>query len=103
MLTETITIADEGTISGALELKGYMVIGIDVPTIDTAILYLLGSKDGVTYRRVQKPDGSGDLNLASGTGGKMWVIAELFPFRWLKVESSATQSTGAVVLTVCAK
>ena len=44
----------------------------------------------------QAPDGSADLNLASGTGGKYWVIDLFVPARFIKIEASAAQTSGAI-------
>ncbi|MDI6788799.1 MAG: hypothetical protein QME51_10550 [Planctomycetota bacterium] len=91
-MNATTTIAISGTLSGVLEVKPNTGFAIMVPTIDTAICYLQGSLDGVTYARVQKGDGSADLSLASGTGGKLWIIDMRLAVPYLKIETSAAQT-----------
>lgn len=96
-ISRVLTIASAGTVSTAADISsGTGHIGIRVPTIDTAILYLTASEDkNGTFVRVQKPDGSADLSLASGTGGVYWVIDLFIPARFIKIVASAAQAGGA--------
>lgn len=102
MLGRSVTIAASGTLSGSIKIGENDMVGLLIPTIETAICYVNGSLDDITYSRIQKEDGSADLNMASGTGAKAWILPSRFPFPYLKVETSATQ-TAARVITVCAK
>jgi hypothetical protein len=75
-----------------VDLGEYREIGILIPTIDTSILYLKVSNsiEVASFKRLQKTDGSGDWNVASGTGAK--AIALNCPFRYLRVECASTQT-----------
>ncbi len=99
-----ITKDDAGKTSNYVQLRG-SYIGIEVPTIDTAVCYLRGALDpnGTTSGRIQLEDGSGALNLASGVGGKFWTIPLRIPFQWVAVEVSATQTTQTVTFRIIAK
>jgi hypothetical protein len=99
MLTDsnTATIAASGTLSNAVSISRDVIIGLEVPTIDTAIVYLnVSMQEEGTYRRLLKADGSADWSIASGTGNKMIFIDEAAPFNFVKVETSASQTSGAV-------
>lgn len=106
-LETTVTIAqnDAAKISNYVEVSRARYIGIYVPTLDSAALYLRASLDGgaTLSGRIQKEDGSGDLTLATGTGGKFWTIPQTLPYRFIAIEASATQTTAARTFTILAK
>ncbi len=59
------------------------VIGLEIPAIDTASIYIQASNDGQTFRRVLRADGTGDW----------FVFLDQFaPFKFFLVELSAAQS-----------
>lgn len=102
----TGTIADEGTLSGEIDLgRSYEKVIIEIPTIDTAQITIRGAEiSGGTYYDLHVTDpadgGNNKLISASGTGGITWV-APIGGFRYLKLFSSATQSTAAVTFNLC--
>ena len=95
--SEECTISNGQTISNAVPMDREYIVGLEIPTITTAILYLLvAMEESGTFRRLLKADGSGDWNIASGTGNKMIFIDEAAPFNFVKVESSETQGAERV-------
>ena len=101
----TGTIADEGTLSGEIDLgREYDTVIIEIPTIDTAQITIRGAEySGATYYDLYITDpadgGNNKLISASGTGGLTW-IAPIGGYRYLKLFSSATQSTAAVTFSL---
>lgn len=99
----TVAKDDAGKISNYVEVRGEH-LGVYVPTINTAIVYIRCANDkGGSSGRLQKEDGSGDFSLASGAGGKFFVIPGRYPFRWLAIEVSETQTTAAVDFLIIGK
>lgn len=100
------TIADEGTISAEVDLgRQYETMLIVMPTIDTAqITIQVAEKTGGTFQELYVTDiadgGNNKVISASGTGGITWVVP-VGGFQYIKIKSSATQSTAAVTFRVC--
>jgi hypothetical protein len=92
------TITNGTALSNAIATDiSWPIIGLEVPTIDTATVYLQGSSTmGGTYRRVLKTDGSGDWNIASTVGNKYIFIDQLAAFPFLKIETSINQTADRV-------
>lgn len=104
MLNETAVIAQNGTMSAAVETREYSVIGILIPALDSCTVFINGSNDNVTYTRVQKEDWSADLTTGTiTTTGKAIILGSLFPFRYLKVETSNAQTSAARTFYVSGK
>lgn len=99
------TIAQTGTISSEVDMGyGFSIIGIEIPTIDNAIVYLQASRTtGGSFRRIQKTDGSGDWNVGLSTGNKMIFCDAVAPFRYFKIEVSAPQNTASRTFYVIAQ
>ena len=97
----TMAMAQSGTLSAVTAIEGdCSVVGMDVPTIDTATVYIqAATSETGTFRRIQKTDGSGDWSLASGTGNKMAKFETPLRFPAIRVESSAAQNGGARTFT----
>jgi hypothetical protein len=99
----TLTIAQNGNTSGAMELKGGVSnIGIQIPLIDTAVVTVLVSNDNSTYQTLSQEDDATTLYVASGTGQLAWTVKAVRPWRWLKIKTSANQTTRAVNFIVSA-
>lgn len=99
-------IADEGTVSAEVDLgRQYETMLVIIPTIDTAqVTFQVAEKTGGTFQALHITDTvAGDNNevkSASGTGAFTWVVP-IGGFQFIKVKSSATQSTAAVTFRVC--
>jgi hypothetical protein len=89
-----VTIADEGTLSAECDLgDNYEFLNIYIPTIDSANISLyVSDKLGGTYY----PLGLSTNVIAAGTGG-FYDTFELGGYQFIKILSSASQSTAAVV------
>lgn len=93
---KTATIADEGTVSAAVDLgDNYDSLNIVIPTIDSANISLQVSKDNSTFQAL----GLSTNVFAAGTGA-ITTTFNLYGWRYIKVVSSATQSTAAVSFLV---
>lgn len=95
--SEPCTILNGQTLSNAVPIDREYIVGLEIPDITAAVLYLQVAmeKEG-TFRRLLKTDGSGDWNIASGTGDRMIFIDEAAPFNFVKVESSESQGADRV-------
>lgn len=105
MLIQKVVIAQTGTISGACPIREETRLGVLIPPLDSCTVFFLGSdEEGGTYTRLQKEDWSADLTTGTiTTTGKAVVLNSPFPFKFLKIETSAAQTTAARTFTVCAK
>uniref|UniRef100_A0A6M3JQW3 Uncharacterized protein n=1 Tax=viral metagenome TaxID=1070528 RepID=A0A6M3JQW3_9ZZZZ len=102
----TCVIADEGTTSAAVDTEGYGITGLLIPTIDTANLtFTVSNLSDGTFYTVKDMDGS-TFTITAGTGAFAVGsddLSPLFGYRFIKVVSSATQSTAAVTFTFTLK
>jgi hypothetical protein len=100
------TIADEGTVSGAVDLgRPYETLLIVVPAIDSATLAVQGSETlGGTYTNlyVTNPADGSNKQVKSGatTGGLTWV-APIGGFQFIKLVAGSAQTTAAVIFRIC--
>lgn len=92
------TIADEGTVSSAVDLGGhYPYMLIQIPTIDSAnISVQVAEEQGGTY-----DDLGLSTNVIAAATGSFHTTIKIGGWRYIKIKSSATQSTGAVSFRVC--
>ncbi len=90
-----LTIPSGNTVSNIVDIgAGMSILGLEIPTITTAVVYLqAATAENGTFRRILKPDGSGDWNIASSAGDKMIFIDIAAPFQFFKVETSITQDS----------
>lgn len=88
-----VTVANTGTISGYIDVTGYTHIGVIIPVLTAAtVFFRVSDKADGTYVRLQKEDLSGDLTTASiSTTSVAVIIGMPFPYRFLQVETSASQ------------
>ena len=90
-----VTIAPAGTLSNGVAIPG-PIVGLQIPTLTSSIVYLQASIDGITYSRVIVNDGSGaDWTIPASTGGKFIFLDNLAVFPWLLVECGSAQTNGA--------
>jgi len=91
------TIADEGKVSGVVDLgRDFEWVQIVIPLIDSAnISFQVSERTGGTYQAL----GSGSQVITAGTG-EFTTVAAIGGFQFIKVVSSATQSTAAVTFRV---
>jgi hypothetical protein len=95
------TIAKDASLSGAADLKGHGLIGLIIPTIDSAnISFQVSDSLGGAY--VDLKDKAGDaITVTAGTGGFAVSADDLGPlaaYRFVKVKASAAQTPAAVTL-----
>lgn len=98
----TVTIAEGATLSG--EFLMYFATGgvvIQLPTIDTATVAVLGSLDGSTFYALESWGGT-PVTVASSTGQKTVYIPEAAGLYSLKLQAGAAQNSGAVVIPIVA-
>ena len=99
------TIAKDGTSTDAMDLEGYSVTGLMLPTLDTTnITFTASNLVAGTYYTVKDMDGS--TFTITATTGAMAVgsddLSPLFGYRFVKVVASAAQTTAArtIIFTV---
>ena len=96
---EDCTILDTETDSDAVDLRGYGMIGLIVPTITSANLtFEVSETEGGTYRAVTNADGT--VFTLTTTTGDMAIsaddLAPLCAYRWVKIISSEAQGADRV-------
>lgn len=91
------TIADEGTTSGSIDKRGYVIVGLIIDLSDAANLTFQVSDDNSTWATVK------DLTISSVTTTitalKASDLAELAPYNYFKVVASAAQSSGGATIS----
>lgn len=102
--TKTSVIAVSGSSGTAIELEGWELACLEVPTLDSSTLVIYGSVDGGTTYRVIK-DGLGNqlMNFAAGTGN--FIVAardmvDLVGCTHIKPVCGSAQNTAARTLTL---
>lgn len=92
----TLTIAQHGTTSTAMKLKyGVTCIGIQIPTIDSAVVTLLVSNDGSTYQTLNQEDDTTPIQVSATTGLVAWTVKAIRPWQYFKIVTSNAQDTAA--------
>ena len=100
----TVTVANGSNLSVATQMAADIqyvkqpqyLTGLYIPTIDAAIVYLRASVDRINFARMLKTDGSGDWNVAIGTGDRWIFLDQLAPFPYIQIELSANQTADRV-------
>lgn len=91
---EDVIIAAQGTLSNAVDLRGYGLIGLILPTITSANLtFRVSETEGGTYRTLNDATGAA-VTITASTGNRAIATDGLFPlcaYRWVKVVSSEAQ------------
>ena len=102
----TGAIAEDGTTSAVIDIEGYAVTGLLIPTIDSANLtFTVSNLTGGTYYTVKDMDGS-TFTITASTGAFAVGsddLSPLFGYRFIKVVASAAQTTAAVTFTFTLK
>lgn len=100
----TVTIANGGTISPAVDLNGHGLCGIYLPAAftGTAITFLASDLLAGTYRTVQDGAGSALTKVVSAGVYVPLDPADFAGIRYLKIVSNAAEG-GARILTLAAR
>lgn len=92
--TLTRTIANGGTTSQAIDLNGYSVIGLYIPTLTNGTLKPQVSHDNSAWSDLKEKDGTTTLQIAASTGGFAVdgdFLARLMGYRYLRWVAGAAQ------------
>lgn len=83
-----VTIPNGGSLSGAAKIGLSQIVGLDVPTIDSATLSFQVSADGVTYRNAYDAAGAEVTTGAANTGNRFLAApASVAAAAYVKVRS----------------
>jgi len=90
-----ITISEDDDDSAAVDLRGYGLVGLIVPTIDAADLtFYMSETEAGTYRLLT--DGAGAaVTMTTGAGAlalDTTALAGLSAYRWVKIHTSEVQT-----------
>lgn len=99
--SRTFTVAS-GAASGFVELEDFPILGLEVPTIDSATFEIRGSNDGTTYRKIYDSTGTQVLVWTASTGDRCLAsrdLADVQGYKYLGVFLGANQ-TGAKTFTL---
>jgi len=93
----TATIPISGTLSEIIPLQGATIVGLWIPVITSANLFIQAAFDptSTNFVRVQNPQGSGDFTITAATGSKaisLSMTEGAFPFPYARIEASAAQA-----------
>lgn len=103
----TCVIAKDGTDSAVVDIQGFAVVGLLIPTIDTANLTFKVSNlsDGDFYT-VKDKGGASSLTIATGTGAfavESTDLDDLRGYRYIQIIASAGQTTADVTFVFVLK
>lgn len=88
--TLTATISNGNSLSDAIDLKGFVLVNIQMPaTWTTAVLSFQGSYDGVTYNDIYDNIGV-EVTASAGASRCICELFKLAGFRYLKIRSGTT-------------
>jgi hypothetical protein len=100
----TVTIASGQTTSGAVDLAGYVLVGIRLPSsfTGTALKISESATFGGTYQNVYLPSTSADLSLtvAQGKSIPIEVPANLLPWRFIKIISGSAEAADRTITLI---
>ena len=100
---ENYVIASGGTTSPGIDKRGCSMIGIYVPTIDSATITIEASQDGTTYAQMKDATPTVVGQWAASTGAFHLdgdILARFAPYPFLRVVLGAAQTGGARTLVV---
>lgn len=104
--SKTLVIASGGTTSTSLELEAFYMMGIQVPTIDSATLKIQGSFDGSTFADIYDSTGTQQLLWTASTGGRCWSSRDLEHcrgYKFIQIVAGAAQNGGVRTFNVVQK
>jgi hypothetical protein len=90
----TRSIANGGTTSDAIDMRGRTLLGVHVPTITSGLFEIEGSLDGATWATVKDTSGAAVAQWATSTGGFICdadALARLVGIPYLRFKCSASQ------------
>lgn len=93
--TKYATIPLSGSVTDIIALAGAKLMGLSVPAVTSAALYVQGSWEAASASlwRLQNPAGSGDWTFAVGPGSKAITLQDVaFPWPYLRIETSVAQA-----------
>ncbi|MBM3120434.1 MAG: hypothetical protein FJ006_12990 [Chloroflexi bacterium] len=99
-------IEKDGTVSAEVDLgRAYDTLIVIIPTIDEASVNVqVAEKTGGTFQDLyltSLTDGDDDKPITTaGTGGATWTVP-IGGFQFIKIKTSAAQTTAAVTFRVC--
>lgn len=91
---ETFTIANGGTVSNAVNLQDWFIVGLDVPAMTGTALTLEGSVDGQTYRSIKSLDLATNYSALTvdGTGAIISLNPQNYAAcNWFRVTAGTAQ------------
>ncbi len=91
------TIAQSGTLSSAVDLQGFGLVGLIIPTIDSGNVTFQVSDDNVTFVDLKDKAGTA-IQVTATTGGFAVSADDLTPlsaYCYIKVKTSVAQAGGA--------
>jgi len=104
--TTTGVIAKDGTTSAEIDIEGFAVAGLFVPTLNSANLtFQAAPTSGGTFQDIKDGDGNA-VTLTAGTGNYAVGaddMAFLDAYRYIKIVASAAQTTAARTFTFSLK
>jgi len=98
----TAVIAKDGTTSAEADLEGMTVMGLLIPTIDSANLtFTVCNTTGGTFQTLKAMDGT--AHTITATTGNFALacddLSDLAAYRYVKIVASAAQTTAARTFT----
>lgn len=90
------------TLSEPIDLRAQALVGLILPKLPASIAVFVRvsvARNG-SYYRLQKTDASGDWTIAANTGEKSIFLPDLSPFRHLKVELGAAQTSDVTTYVI---
>lgn len=94
----TVTIANGQTVSGAIDLGEFVLVGLQNATLTSTAMTFQASSDGVTYVAVKKVDGNSySITVASDTYTAI-PMTDLVGLRYIKVVAGSAEGAARTVL-----
>lgn len=100
--TKSDTVAANGTTSTGVELEAYDILGLDVPTIDSATFKLQVQCDGTNWRDVYDSTGTQQCVWTASTGARFLSASSLMHIigaKKVRIVLGASQTGGARTFT----
>lgn len=99
----TCVIAKDETDSAVVDIQGFTVMGLLIPTLDSANLtFKVSNLSDGTFYTVKDKGGASSLTIAAGTGAfavESTDLDDLRGYRYIQIIASAGQTTAARTFT----